>query len=62
MNGDTALLCPNMIKAPAKTRSMIIGVSHQAFLSLRKLQISSKKDLLLLIFVRVMWWYLKITF
>ena len=45
MNGDTALLCPNTIKTPTSTSIMIIGVSHQAFLTFRKSQSSAGMDL-----------------
>ena len=41
-----ALLCPTTIKIPTTNSIMMIGVSHQAFLTLKKLQISPKKVLL----------------
>ncbi len=50
MNGETVLLCPNMINIPINTNMMMMGVSHQAFLSFRKDQSSAIKDLLFPIF------------
>lgn len=46
MKGDSALLCANIIKTLSKTRVIMMGVSHQTFLTFRKSQNSPTKDLL----------------
>jgi len=51
MNGDTALLCPKMIRIPTKISIMIIGVNHQAFLIFKNSQTSLNNDLLFDIFI-----------
>ena len=53
MKGETALLCPKIIKAPIKTSITTIGVNHQALRTLRKLQASPNNDLLLLMLLRI---------
>jgi hypothetical protein len=46
MNGESALLWLTTISTATKTSMIIIGASHQAFLTFRKFQISPKRDLL----------------
>jgi len=45
MNGDRALLCPKTINAPTRMSMTMMGVSHHAFLTLRKSHNSPNNDL-----------------
>lgn len=53
MNGESVLLWLNMMSVPAKMSRMMIGASHQAFLSLRKDQVSPNNDLFLAIILLI---------
>ncbi len=46
MKGETALLCPAMIRIPTKTSMTMIGASHHAFRSFKKLHSSPKSPLI----------------
>ena len=46
MNGDNALLWLNTINAPTRISIIMIGASHQAFLTFRKSHTSPNSDLL----------------
>lgn len=42
MNGEIALLCPKMMRTPTRISIITMGVSHQAFRSLRKSKDSAR--------------------